>query len=253
MASAEKADRDRIERLIVQPAPAAKQSPSVTTEQSLGHDARILLKKGAIEYYGLGVTMTGTDSSAWKCHTMLGENEPVEGIPFSACDLAHIWPVEMSRQADEIAADLKLPDGFFTEPRNFLVLPRIVHVAFDSEAVLLVPKRDGTVVVRQWRADKLSAKDAENLAPYYNQTLRWSNLAEAPCVPFMRLLVWRMMMASRAFPAATRSASDTHSDALEWREEALLASATVEANAALKSLIGRYNLISPRIPTAAPE
>lgn len=158
------------------------------SEQSHEHDARILAKKSAIEYYGLGVVVGDADTSVWKCHTMLPEREPVEGIPFSACNLAHIWPVEMIRQADEIAAELKLPDGFFAEPRNYLVLPRIVHVAFDSEAVLLVPKRDGTVVVRKWRADKLTAKDAESLSPYYNQTLQWPNSAKAPCVPFMRLL-----------------------------------------------------------------
>jgi hypothetical protein len=139
---------------------------------------------------------------------MLPGSEPPCGIPFSACSLAHIWPVEMGRQAEEIATELRLPEGFFSEPRNFLVLPRPVHVAFDNEAVLFVPSRDGTITVRKWREDKLTAEDAEKLAPYYNQVFCWPKLNEAhPCVPFMRLLAWRMMIASHFLPAAALSAA----------------------------------------------
>ena len=89
-------------------------------------------------------------------------------------------------------------------------------------------------------------EDAEKLAPYYGQTLRWPKLAEArPCLPFMRLLAWRMMTASLTFPPTTDSASATHKrDVPVWHdEEALSVSASPEAKAALQSLVARYNLV----------
>ena len=71
-------------------------------------------------------------------------------LPFAACTLVHIWPKEQASAASEIATELKLPEGFFTEPRSFLVLPKDVHDAFDSEALLFLPSRSG-ILVRKWR------------------------------------------------------------------------------------------------------
>jgi hypothetical protein len=67
---------------------------------------------------------------------MLPGNEPPQGIPFSACDLAHIWPAEMGRQADEIAAELRLPEGFFTELDASAIFFKVTPLVAAQMAVL---------------------------------------------------------------------------------------------------------------------
>ena len=50
---------------------------------------------------------------------------------------------------------MALPPDFYTHPRNFLLLPRDVHEAFDAGLLGFVPSRDA-IVVRVFRRERLS-------------------------------------------------------------------------------------------------
>jgi hypothetical protein len=52
--------------------------------------------------------------------------------------LAHIWPASYTNWADA-ERELSLPPEFYKEPRNFLLLPEDVHVAFDHGRIVFVP------------------------------------------------------------------------------------------------------------------
>jgi hypothetical protein len=52
--------------------------------------------------------------------------------------LAHIWPASYTNWSDA-ARELSLPPDFYREPRDFLLLPEDVHVAFDHGRVIFVP------------------------------------------------------------------------------------------------------------------
>ena len=240
--AAAQAARAHILSLVVQPlAPARSSLRSEETARS-DHDARIALKKRVIEYYGLGVDLAGSDSALWRSRTMLCDSTSV-ALPFEACTLAHIWPKDKQRFADAISMELKLPDNFYGEPRNYLVLPRDAHTAFDSEALLLVPTRSGAIRVRKWRVDVLKKGESDALGKYYDKLLQWPTSSSAsPCLPFMRLMAWRMMTAVREAPVVSSSASAGFEPS-EVIDDVMASSSSSEGNAALKSLILRYNLI----------
>ena len=52
--------------------------------------------------------------------------------------LAHIWPASYTNWEDP-RNELALPEGFHQEPRNFLLLLRDVHEAFDAGHIIFVP------------------------------------------------------------------------------------------------------------------
>ena len=99
---------------------------------------RRAFKRSIAVFYGL------TSASDNKLFDMLGE----ERI-FSEVTLAHIWP-ESYKNFSDYANSMGLPEGFELQPRNFLLLPRALHVAFDEGKVGFIPSRSD-IVIRVFR------------------------------------------------------------------------------------------------------
>jgi hypothetical protein len=79
------------------------------------------------------------------------------GVPrrFDQVTLAHIWPASYGNFS-EYASEMALPSDFHLQPRNFLLLPRDVHDAFDAGKLGFVPAREGHFTARVFRRDGLS-------------------------------------------------------------------------------------------------
>jgi hypothetical protein len=196
--------RDRLRGLFIEPtSPSSLRS---SEKRAAAEVVLVALKKRVLEYYGLGVNL---EHEPWTARTMLCQ-PGAEPLPFGQCDLAHIWPKERQRDADAICSELKLEEGFCDEPRNYLVLPRDAAVAFDREALILLPSRRGGIKVRRWRTETVLPTTAASLVSAYDgKELQWpTRLIASPCVPFMRLLAWRMLSAFRKRPAPEDGGAD---------------------------------------------
>lgn len=230
-------EKQRLARFIVQPGPASRGSPTASA-RSADEKARIELKVRTLEYYGLVESREGDDKKVWTARTMLHAPD-APPLPLEACTLAHIWPSELSRLASEIAAELHLPDNFYTEPRNYLVLPKDAHDGFDNHALIFLPGIGGNITVRKWRVEDRSVEEAAAVSKYFGMELTWPNKAVAtPHLPFMRLLAWRMLTAIKKQP--------DDEPAISWGDEqnaALNASVGAEGNKAVRDLCDRLSLL----------
>ena len=72
---------------------------------------------------------------------MLSPSSPRASVTFKDATLAHIWPSALARESDLLCQQLGLPPAFHVHVRNFLVLDRAVELAFDADALLLLPAR----------------------------------------------------------------------------------------------------------------
>ena len=237
-ASEAKAEKARISRFIIQPGPPSKSSPSRASLRELAEDKRNDIKAEVLDYYGLLVNCEGSDKKLWTAHTML-DTPDSPPLPLKACTLAHIWPKEQAMLASELAAELELPDGFYTQPRNYLILPRDAHEGFDNEALMFVPSANGSIKVRKWRVEDRSDDEAASLAKYFGRELTWPNKQTAsPSLPFMRLLAFRMMSAGKSRPVG-----EPDGISLTEQEAALNSSVTSAGNEAVRDLCGRLSLL----------
>ena len=107
---------------------------------------RRAFKASVAAFYGLD-----HEGDAGTLTDMLGVARPCHEVT-----LAHLWPASYGNFG-EYARDMALPAGFHEQPRNFLLLPRDVHEAFDKGLVAFVPKRDGGIVLRVLRPESLPA------------------------------------------------------------------------------------------------
>lgn len=193
------AEKARLVRLIVQPRAPSKSSPSRKTARDAEETARIQLKIKTLNYYGLIVKRDG-EVKDWRAHTML-DAEGTPALPLEACTLAHLWPSELGKEASQIAEELHLPEGFYMDPRNFLILPRDLHEGFDNLALIFLPNRDGNIMVRKWQLEHRSLEEQEALGKYFDRQLMWPEKASVtPHLPFMRLVAFRMMCAKHKKP-----------------------------------------------------
>jgi hypothetical protein len=99
---------------------------------------------------------------------------------FDQVTLAHLWPAALMETASALAGDLKLPADFSTTPRNFLLIPKTLHDAFDDGRVAFVPSRDG-IVIREFRG---------SMFQHLNGRFLHIPRAGEGHVPFKRLLSW---------------------------------------------------------------
>ena len=108
---------------------------------------------------------------------------------FDEVTLAHIWPASYGNFGD-YAKEMALLVDFHTQPRNFLLLPRELHVAFDDGRVAFLPSRTG-IKVRVLHPEGLSsailALDGRAL-----------HLPRPEASPFMRTLGWFAWLAKGA-------------------------------------------------------
>lgn len=217
------------ERLVIRPTSASRSS---VVSQSAG-DERIRIKRATLDYYGLGVDMTGDNTANWTARTMTSSAT----VPFADCTLSHIWPQTMSDAADTIAEELKLPERFYEHPRNFLVLPKPLEVAFDKMGVVLIPNRSGDIVVRRWATTRLSRDEEREISKFYGQVLDWPTRAQhQPHLPFMRLMAFRVFSASKHAPAATSTGALGDEDLLNVSQDET-------SREALRSVVGRLGLM----------
>ena len=118
-------------------------------------------------------------------------------IPFRDAILSHIWPAKAG--PSEIAQLLHLEPDFNVRPRNFLILPKDVETAFDSDDLLLLPFRE------QSPQPRLGVRARLHPDSGVNHALRWANhvplylpLEAEGNVPYLRLLAWKAISAIRA-------------------------------------------------------
>ena len=104
------------------------------------------------------------------------------------------------------------------DPRNFLILSKSVELAYDADALLLLPRRgiDGAppaAVARVFggRLLRLPESVKAQLRSYGGQKLHLPRASEG-CIPFMRLLAWKAVSALRAANEETDSFADLPSD-----------------------------------------
>ena len=97
------------------------------------------------EYYGLFV----------RDRPELLRNMLNETMPFAETTLAHIWPASYTNWGD-VCASLGLPGEFYKDPRNYLLLPKPLHDAFDHGHAVLIPDKTG-VTIRIIKASRLTA------------------------------------------------------------------------------------------------
>jgi hypothetical protein len=143
---------------------------------------------------------------------------------FSEATLAHLWPASYANFS-AYAREMALPPDFYTHPRNFLLLPRDVHEAFDAGLLGFVPSRD-VIVVRVFRRERLSP----GVAALDGTLLHLPRAAEGR-VPFKRTLGWFAWLAKGAAVVPEHVQAEL--------EGALCASASNAGNAALAGLVRR--------------
>jgi hypothetical protein len=196
------------------------------------NDERPELKSRVIDFYGLREPDTGL------FFTHMGG----PAVSSSDATMAHIWPSAEADAAGLLAGELKLPDAFHINPRNFLILPTDVHRAFDSGWLLFIPKKSEggltRVVIRASRVDTVVAQgDPENAAT--REKREWLRSVDGTFLnfkndarPFMRVIGWRAwtMRGSADDDAASRDAEVAAAD---------VGSVDAEGNAALCSLAVR--------------
>lgn len=66
-------------------------------------------------------------------------------VPFDDATLAHIWPASYTNWG-EACANLGLPGEFYKDTRNYLLLPKPLHDAFDHGHAILNPDKKGITI-----------------------------------------------------------------------------------------------------------
>lgn len=89
-----------------------------------------------------------------KGHPELLRNMLNETVSFAETTLAHIWPASYTNWG-EVCASLGLPGEFYKDPRNYLLLPKPLHDAFDRGHVVLIPDRAG-ITIRLIKASRFT-------------------------------------------------------------------------------------------------
>ena len=210
--------RAELERLIIRPTLSNASSPSSTSTsggaRSPRAHERLQLKRDVISFYGLWDPATEhlADVSSRRVFTMLSPSSPRASVTFKDATLAHIWPSALARESDLLRQQLGLPPAFHVHVRNFLILDRAVELAFDADALLLLPARakspaPPTVRARAFRIEhQAAAADGgvaaraliASLAGHDSPHELHLPRAGEGRVPFMRLLAWKALSALRA-------------------------------------------------------
>jgi hypothetical protein len=188
-------------------------------------DERYTFKLRVAEFYGLLAT------DAEQLVDMFGVTRRVKDVT-----LAHVWPASYTNWGDMVA-ELAMPVGFHTEPRNFMLLPRDVHEAFDTGNVVFVPS---TLGIRCFVRPEAPVSDA--VRQLHGRSLH----LPLHTSPYKRLLAFFARCATRH---VFRSLDP---DVRAAFEEASSASEDTAGNAALQSLILRMEEVAFVFPGGEP-
>ena len=206
-----------LDRLLIKPIFSPRSSGS---SRSPHPDARLALKVQTIDYYGLWDSSDEPDPTKRRVFTMLPNSPSATptSVPFHDAILAHVWPSSQSVDSLDLGRLLQLPEGFNVDPRNFLILSKSVELAYDADALLLLPRRgiDGAppaAIARVFEGRLLRLPDSvkAKLPSYGGQQLHLPRASEGR-IPFMRLLAWKAVSALRAAHEETDSLADLPSD-----------------------------------------
>jgi hypothetical protein len=134
-------------------------------------DERFAFKQTVATFYGLTV------DDPTRLRNMLGDEDVS-----TAVTLAHIWPASYTNWGDA-CANLALPEKFYEDPRNYLLLPKYLHDAFDKGYVVLTPSKDG-ITISVIRHEKVrSLRDCASLMLLHRRKLIIPQNS-----PYMRIL-----------------------------------------------------------------
>jgi hypothetical protein len=217
------AARDRVDRFnpfLVSHHSDTATSPSGTlgsSPRSVRKEERVRFKREVATYYGLatGDPNTLVDMFGVVCR-------------FDEVTLAHVWPNALVDAApsleDKLA--LALPHDFYRSPRNYLLLGKDVHDAFDAGLIAFIPSR-GAINVRAFKP--VPAAVSAQVAGLMERQLVLPRAAEGH-VPFRRLLAWFAWLAKglAVLPVPVVA---------EFDEPSLTASANAEAAKPLMALL----------------
>ena len=146
--------------------------------------------------------------------------------PFSEVTLAHIYPASYTNFG-EFAAEMSLPSNFNSDVRNFLLLPRHLHVDFDHGYVALIPSIND-IRIRVLQPDRVSP----STMACDGQTLYLPAAVSEHRLPYMRVLGWMAWLA--------RGKSIAVIDVVEHElERAVVASHSHEGNEHLAAMLDK--------------
>ena len=195
---------------------ATSPSGSLAASPTAERTARIKFKRRVAAYYGLATMDPDT------LKDMFGVERR-----FDAVTLAHVWPKALVDVARSLEGDeaLALPPDFFNSPRNYLLLDKATHDAFDAGHIAFIPSR-GAIVVHIFQP--VTVRVSEQISRLAERQLVLPRAGEGR-VPFKRLLSWFAWLAKglAIFPAQVVADLDA----------SLTASASEEAAAPLKALL----------------
>lgn len=184
-------------------------SPEVASTLSPTSAAKARAAKRAVaEFYGL------TDPDPNYLVDMLGNR-----APFHLVTRAHLYPRSYTN-FHLFASYMSLPPDFNTNPRNFLLLDKEIHDAFDAGYVGFIP-RSGALIIRVFRPTRVTAR----VASLDGQQLHWPIEASQP---YRRILGW--------FAWLAKGTDDTSAETANELEAALNASGD-DGNTALQRAI----------------
>jgi hypothetical protein len=173
-------------------------------------------KRSVAAYYGL----EHEDSS--KLYDMFGHVAEFRNVT-----LAHIYPKSFTNHGD-FAAEMALPPAFNTHPRNYLLLPRAFHSAYDAGWVALIPRSHGTIRVRVFQPHRVPA----DIRALDGRDLHLPKARGDPSkLPFLRVLGW--------FAWLAKGATVVSDDVMSELEAALSASQSGEGNGRLRARSSR--------------
>ena len=199
--------------------PFARSHHSDTTSLSEGSSPsgrkanaeQVAFKRLVADFYGLSLADPN------KLVDMLGVERR-----FDEVTLAHIWPASYENFGD-YARQMALPADFHKQPRNFLLLDRELHAAFDDGRVAFLPSRAG-VKVRVLSPEGLS----EAMRALDGRAL---HLPRPEAAPFKRTLGW--------FAWLAKGASRCSEELLGELNASISASASADGNEALGLLVAK--------------
>ena len=190
---------------VTSPSGSGVSSPS----RRAARTGRVDFKRSVADFYGL------THADPNMLVDMLGVVRR-----FDEVTLAHIWPASYGNFGD-YAKEMALPADFYIQPRNFLLLDRELHVAFDDGRIAFLPSRAG-IKVRVLRPEGLSnamlALDGRAL-----------HLPKPGATPFKRTLGW--------FAWLAKGASSCSRELLGELDASISASASEDGNRMLGLLV----------------
>ena len=171
-------------------------------------------KVAVANYYGL------TDPDPNYLTDMLGNRHR-----FDAVTSAHLYP-KSYQNFHEFASYLSLPSSFLTgsDPRNFLLMDKELHDAFDDGFIGFIPNQSKSLTIRVFRRARVSAR----VVGLHGQTLHWPNKHHQP---YRRILGWCAWLA--------KGATSVDAEVGQELEAVLDASDDVEGNKALKAAVNQ--------------